>query len=67
MSKVTGQFNDFALRMANIMHRFQAEEEDVMAVYSLYSKGRIVPTVNIMNAVMPASCSYDPIGDTCTS
>jgi hypothetical protein len=64
---LTGKFNDFAMRMANVMHRFQAGEEDVQAVYSLYSQGRIRPTVDVLSGAMPASASYDPIADTCTS
>lgn len=65
---MVGVFNDFASRMANIVHRFGAEPEDVDAVMGLIRTGRIHPTVTALSPMMPASCSYDPMQmDECTS
>ena len=62
---MTGKFNDFALRMANVVHRFQADQDDIHAVWGLIENGKISPTVDVLHGAMPASASYDL--DQCTS
>lgn len=63
---MVGAFNDFAIRMVNIVHRFQANPEDIETVMGLIQNGNLRPTVSPMKGVMPASCSYDPL-DECSS
>lgn len=64
---MTGKFNDFAMRMANVVHRFQADQHDVTAVWGLIENGKINPTVDVLSGAMPATSSYNGMTDECTS
>lgn len=64
---MTGKFNDFAMRMANVVHRFQADLQDMTAVWGLIEKGKINPTVDVLRGAMPATSSYNGLSDECTS
>ena len=54
---MVGQLNNFAMRMANVIHRFQADQDDILAVWGLCEQGRITPTVDILGGALPASSS----------
>lgn len=64
---MVGQFNDFAMRMTNIVHRFQADQDDIQAVWGLVENGRITPTVDVLGGpLMPASSGITAV-DECDS
>jgi hypothetical protein len=64
---VTGKFNDFAMRMANVVHRFQADQNDINAVWCLIENCKINPTVDVLHGAMPATASYSSLEEDCSS